>query len=85
MADKITGYISHITYRNTENGYTVCSFVTDEKEITCVGSLPMAEEGQPYQFEGEYIVHANYGEQFKIEKYEEAIEAYNKAIELKPY
>ena len=73
MADKITGYISHITYRNTENGYTVCSFVTDEKEITCVGSLPMAEEGQPYQFEGEYIVHANYGEQFKIEKYEETL------------
>lgn len=73
MADKITGYISHITYRNTENGYTVCSFVTDEKEMTCVGSLPMAEEGQPYQFEGEYIVHANYGEQFKIEKYEETL------------
>ena len=73
MADKIIGYISHITYRNTENGYTVCSFVTDEKEITCVGTLPMAEEGQPYQLEGEYIVHANYGEQFKIEKYEETL------------
>lgn len=73
MADKIIGYISHITYRNAENGYTVCDFVTDEKEITCVGTLPMAEEGQPYQLEGEYIVHANYGEQFKIEKYEETL------------
>ncbi len=31
MADKITGYISHITYRNTENGYTVCSGVIDEE------------------------------------------------------
>lgn len=73
MIEKMTGYISHITYRNNENGYTVCSFVTNESEITCVGTLPIAEEGQSYQLEGEYIVHANYGEQFRIDKYEETL------------
>lgn len=71
MIEKIEGYISHITYKNVENGYTVCTFVAEEKEITCVGVLPLAEEGQCFYLEGEIIVHANYGEQFRIDYYRE--------------
>lgn len=71
MIEKIEGYISHITYKNAENGYTVCTFITGEKELTCVGILPLAEEGQCFFLEGELTVHSNYGEQFRIENYEE--------------
>lgn len=66
------GYISHITFRNSDNGYTVCEFVADDEEITCVGMFPVADEGSYYALKGEIIIHPNYGEQFKVTSCHEA-------------
>ena len=35
--EKLAGYVEHIIYRNTDNGYTVLNLVSGEDEITCVG------------------------------------------------
>ena len=65
----IKGYIEHIIYRNNENGYTVCNFVTEGEEITCVGSFRTIDAGETLQCEGDYVAHAMYGKQFKVENY----------------
>ena len=66
---KIKGYVDHIIYRNTENGYTVLALVSDEDEVTCVGFLKSIDQGETLEAEGDFIAHAVYGEQFKISSY----------------
>ena len=68
--DVIKGYVEHIIYRNEENSYTVMNVSTRDDEITCVGVLPFISEGECIEASGRYMVHASYGEQFKIDSYE---------------
>lgn len=67
--ETIKGFIEHIIFRNTENGYTVLNLISGEDEITCVGFFQTADQGEVIEAEGNYITHAVYGEQFKIERY----------------
>lgn len=67
---KLEGYVEHIIFRNTENGYTVMNVVAEEEEITCVGSLQYIDEGEMLSMEGDYKEHTLYGKQFVIESYE---------------
>lgn len=67
----LEGYVEHIVYRNSDNGYTVLNLVSGGEEITCVGSLPFLGEGELIQAQGHYTEHATYGEQFVIESYQE--------------
>lgn len=67
--EKIKGYIEHIIYRNTDNGYTVLNLVSGDDEITCVGFFKTMDQGEMIQAEGNYLAHPVYGEQFKIEQY----------------
>lgn len=66
----IKGYIEHIIYRNSENGYTVCNFVCEEEEIICVGSFRSIDVGETLSLTGDFVDHATYGSQFKVEGYE---------------
>lgn len=68
--ENIKGFIEHIIYRNTENGYTVFNMVSDGEDITCVGLLKSADQGETLEAEGDYIEHAVYGSQFKIKSYQ---------------
>ncbi len=81
--EKLEGYIDHIIFRNSDNGYTVLSLNSGEDEITCVGMLAYVGEGEKVELSGQYISHPSYGEQFKIESYavkapedEESVERY---------
>ena len=65
--EKLEGYIDHIIFRNSDNGYTVLSLSAGGEEITCVGSLSYVGEGEKVELMGQYISHPSYGEQFKIE------------------
>lgn len=67
----LEGYVEHIVYRNSDNGYTVLNLVSGEEEVTCVGSLPFLGEGELIQAQGHFTEHATYGEQFVIESYQE--------------
>ena len=79
--EKIAGYIEHIIYRNTDNGYTVLNLVSGEEEITCVGIFASIAEGENIEAEGDYTAHPTYGKQFKVERFEEKAPEDEAAIE----
>ena len=64
------GYVEHIVFRNTENGYTVFQMVTDDEELTCVGVFSVISEGELIQVPGTMKEHPLYGEQLQAEQYE---------------
>lgn len=68
--ERIQGYVDHIIYRNSDNGYTVLVLICEEEEITCVGTLHYIGEGEAIEAEGQYKEHSTYGRQFQISSYE---------------
>ena len=68
--EKISGYVEHIIYRNTGNGYSVFELVAEGEEVTCVGTFRALDEGENLELTGGYVEHAVYGSQFKVESYE---------------
>lgn len=71
--DNITGYVDHIVYQNSDNGYTVMTLVAEGEEVTCVGMCKGLGQGENISAEGEYIEHPVYGRQFKIQTYETVV------------
>ena len=69
--ETIKGYVDHIIYRNTENGYTVLVLICEEEELTCVGIFSDIVEGENIEAKGEFIDHPVYGRQFKVSSFEE--------------
>lgn len=69
--EKITGYVTHIVYRNAGNGYTVFELETEEGELTCVGTFRDLDEGENLELSGGFVEHAVYGSQFRVDHYEE--------------
>lgn len=67
--DTIKGFIEHIIFRNSDNGYTVLNLLTQEESLTCVGFFRTMDQGETIEATGEYITHQVYGKQFKIEHY----------------
>ena len=67
MSESITGYIDHIIFRNGDNGYTVMVLkgVSEEDELTCVGSFPVVTQGASVELEGNFTQHPVYGKQFQ--------------------
>lgn len=63
------GFVEHIIYKNPSNGYGVINLVSDEDEITCTGIFTHLDEGECIEAEGNYVEHATYGIQFKVEHY----------------
>ena len=67
---EISGIVEKITYKNNENGYTVCTIKHNKDRITVVGILPFIAIGDNVKFSGNFIVHPVYGEQFAADYYE---------------
>ncbi len=44
--------------------------MSEGEDITCVGYFKYADEGENVELKGDFIEHAVYGEQFKVESYE---------------
>lgn len=81
VLEKLTGYVEHIIYRNADNGYTVLNLVSGEEEITCVGIFSAVAEGENIEASGDYTEHPTYGQQFKVEYFEEKAPEDEEAIE----
>jgi len=64
--DKISGYVEHIIFQNSENGYTVMNLAAEEEEITCVGMCRGLSQGENITAQGEFVEHPVYGRQFRI-------------------
>lgn len=79
---QLEGQITKIRYKNEINSYTVADFETNEhEEITIVGYLPFAKEGDDLILTGDIIEHPDYGEQFKIVTFEKKIPDTPEALE----
>ncbi len=67
--EAISGIIEKITFRNEANAYTVAILKNKTEDVTVVGILPFINEGDSVELQGEYTVHATYGEQFKVSSF----------------
>lgn len=81
--ERIEGYVDHIVFRNTDNGYTVMTVVSKGDEVTCVGMLQYIGDGELIEAQGHYTEHATYGRQFQIDSYE--IKAPEDAMAIERY
>lgn len=77
----ISGYVDHIVFRNSDNGYTVMVMICDEEELTCVGIFSDIAEGECIEAHGEYTDHPTYGRQFAVKSFEEKAPQDELAIE----
>lgn len=68
--EKINGYIEHIVFQNSENGYTVMNLMSDGEEVTCVGMCKGLTQGESITAQGEYVEHPVYGTQFKLNSFQ---------------
>ncbi len=67
--ETVNGYVDHIIFQNSENGYTVMVLIADGEEITCVGMCKGLSPGENIAAQGEYVEHPVYGKQLKINSY----------------
>lgn len=67
---EIQGIITHIIFRNEDNGYTVAVLETDDGEITIVGNTVYINVDDPVKVKGHMTYHNTYGEQFSFESIE---------------
>ena len=70
---EIKGCVEEFIYQNELNSYTICTFKTEEEIITAVGYLPFINNGDTLKLIGNYVVHQEYGRQFKIESFEKCL------------
>lgn len=82
--ESIRGVVEHITYRNEENGYTVCQISDESKAdseiITLVGIMPMLQVGETVNAVGKWSFHQTFGRQFSVEYFEKQLPTSASAI-----
>jgi exodeoxyribonuclease V alpha subunit len=68
MPTELTGQITHITYTNDENGYTIAKVKVRGRKnpVTVVGALLAPTVGEVLDMQGEWVSHPKYGRQFKV-------------------
>lgn len=72
MLDLI-GIVEDILFQNEENGYTVAKFNSTNQLHTVVGTIPYISIGQKLKLNGQWVVHQQFGQQFKIESFQEVL------------
>ncbi len=73
MSDGITltGTVDEIIFSNPDNGYMICMIDSAEEGLfTATGYMPYVTEGERVALTGGWVMHPDYGEQFKISYYE---------------
>lgn len=71
--EKLSGVVEHITFRNSENGFTVLDLNNSGELVTVVGVLPEVDEGENLNLSGKWGFHPNFGRQFKAELCERSL------------
>lgn len=78
---EIEGTVVSIVYRNDDNGYTVAKIKNGKNTESVVGYMPFLNEGQRARFIGEWIIHQTFGQQLKVESFEEIMPATLEGVE----
>jgi exodeoxyribonuclease V alpha subunit len=83
MLEDIQGQIERITFHNDETGFTIARLkVKGFRElVTVVGNLMAPVAGQVLHITGEWTTHSQFGEQFKIIRYQTLVPATVAGIE----
>ena len=69
--ETLTGEVKEIIYVNEGNGYTIADFEVDSgNETTIVGYLPFINVGSSLKVVGTFVMHKDYGRQFKVDTFE---------------
>lgn len=68
---ELQGFVEDIVFENQDNGYMVAKIKDKNRIITIVGFIPYITEGQNLKLKGEWVVHKQFGKQFKVESCEE--------------
>ena len=72
---RISGVVSHVTFSNKENGFTVLELESADELITAVGIMPELTAGELLELSGYWDFHASFGRQFKVEMCERKMPA----------
>ena len=67
---ELKGTLQDIIYKNETNGYTIATFDTESGNTTIVGYMPFIQKGDSVKVIGKFVVHPDYGDQFKVETFE---------------
>ncbi|MFL0197338.1 ATP-dependent RecD-like DNA helicase [Clostridium sp. WILCCON 0269] len=70
---ELQGIVEAIIFQNKNNGYAVAKIKEKEDIVTIVGCIPYIMEGQNLKISGEWVVHPEFGHQFKVQVFEEII------------
>ena len=69
--ENLNGMVADIIFENRENGYMVCELITEEQDdVVIVGCLPFVAPGDKLRLTGSWVMHMEYGEQFKVEHFD---------------
>lgn len=83
MEERITifGTVIEIIYQNQDNGYTVCEIDSKTDGLfAATGYMPYLCEGENINMVGNWTIHPDYGEQFKVHYYETVLPTDENAI-----
>ena len=78
--ERISGRIEHITYKNSQNGYTVFKLYANGEEVVATGKFPFISVGEVVTLTGTYTVHPTYGPQFRADECERQTPSTSAAI-----
>lgn len=71
--EEIKGTVEEIVFHNDENGYSIARIKTEKGSSTIVGCIPYIVEAQNLILKGDWVIHPKFGNQFKVQTYEEII------------
>ncbi|WP_032121324.1 SF1B family DNA helicase RecD2 [Clostridium amazonitimonense] len=71
--EEIQGTVEDIIFQNEENGYVVAKIDAKKNVTVIVGCIPYITEGQNLKLIGEWVVHQQFGRQFKVSAAEEIL------------
>lgn len=67
---QITGIVEDVVFQNSVNSFTVLDVSSNGELVTAVGELPEISAGEKVVLTGNWTIHANFGRQFSIERFE---------------
>jgi exodeoxyribonuclease V alpha subunit len=71
--ETIEGTVEEVVFVNEANGFTVCDIHYNKNLVTAVGYMPYLSVGETVKLMGQWVVHRDYGDQFKVEYYEKVL------------
>ncbi|GAA0177724.1 ATP-dependent RecD-like DNA helicase [Clostridium sediminicola] len=70
---EILGTVTDIIFHNDKNGYVVAKIKEDDNTYTITGIVPYIREKINLKLQGEWVIHPQFGQQFKIDSCEEIV------------